>query len=204
MVSKYAHPGTYSIDYLTATDAAGNEQQYTGSAGASYLWNDTRFSVDMLLGSGLREDLAAPQGIPLANGDTTFNIPNGGHLPYYRQVNTGVSHTFKGIGIGSAKNAPTVRLDIINPTGTSDPATRIYEIEVYSGSGEVLERTVSVPDAGRRSIIVGDRERPVVTRAGVSGNAWASIWLPSLLDGRPGDPVVARGDPDDEWRGDQR
>ncbi|MGD0927626.1 MAG: GAF domain-containing sensor histidine kinase [Streptosporangiaceae bacterium] len=57
--------------------------------------------------------------------------------------------------------------------------------EVYSGSGEVLERTVSVPDAGRRSIIVGDRERPVVTRAGVSGNAWASIWLPALLDGRP-------------------
>ena len=57
--------------------------------------------------------------------------------------------------------------------------------EVYSGSGDVLERTVSVPDAGRRSIIVGDRERPVITRAGVSGNAWASIWLPALLDGRP-------------------
>jgi signal transduction histidine kinase len=57
--------------------------------------------------------------------------------------------------------------------------------EAYSGSGEVLERTVSVPDAGRRSIIVGDRERPVVTRAGVSGSAWASIWLPALLDGRP-------------------
>ena len=57
--------------------------------------------------------------------------------------------------------------------------------EVYSGSGDVLERTVSVPDAGRRSIIVGDRERPVITRAGVSGNAWASIWLPALLEGRP-------------------
>ena len=57
--------------------------------------------------------------------------------------------------------------------------------EAYSGSGEVLERTVSVPDAGRRSIIIGDRERPVVTRAGVSGSAWASIWLPALLDGRP-------------------
>ena len=34
--------------------------------------------------------------------------------------------------------------------------------EAYSGSGEVLERTVSVPDAGRRSILIGDRERPVV------------------------------------------
>ena len=30
VVSKYAHPGTYSIEYLTATDAAGNEQEYTG------------------------------------------------------------------------------------------------------------------------------------------------------------------------------
>ena len=58
--------------------------------------------------------------------------------------------------------------------------------EVYTGSGDVLERAVSVPDAGARSIMIGDRERPVVTRAGVSGSAWASIWLPALLDGRHG------------------
>jgi len=56
--------------------------------------------------------------------------------------------------------------------------------EVYTGSGDVLERTVSVPDAGRRSILVTERERPVITRAGVSGSAWASVWLPALLDGR--------------------
>jgi hypothetical protein len=56
--------------------------------------------------------------------------------------------------------------------------------EVYTGSGEVLERAVSVPDAGRSTLIIGDRERPVITRAGVSGTAWASIWLPALLDER--------------------
>jgi signal transduction histidine kinase len=56
--------------------------------------------------------------------------------------------------------------------------------EVYTGSGEVLERTVSVPDIGAGSIVVSPRERPVVTRAGVSGTAWASIWLPALLAGR--------------------
>jgi signal transduction histidine kinase len=56
--------------------------------------------------------------------------------------------------------------------------------EVYTGAGDVLERAVSVPDSGRKSILVGERERPVVTRAGVSGSAWASVWLPSLLDGR--------------------
>ena len=56
--------------------------------------------------------------------------------------------------------------------------------EIYTGTGDVLELAVSVPDAGRRSIVLGDRERPVVTRAGVSGNAWTSVWLPSLLNGR--------------------
>ena len=58
--------------------------------------------------------------------------------------------------------------------------------EIYTGTGDVLELAVSVPDAGRRSIVLGDRERPVVTRAGVSGNAWTSVWLPSLLNGRDG------------------
>jgi signal transduction histidine kinase len=57
--------------------------------------------------------------------------------------------------------------------------------EVYTGSTEVLERTVSVPDAGPRSLVLTDREREVVSRAGVSGTAWTAIWLPALLDGRP-------------------
>jgi signal transduction histidine kinase len=56
--------------------------------------------------------------------------------------------------------------------------------EIYTGAGDVLERTVSVPDAGRKSIVLTDRERPVVARAGVSGSAWASVWVPALLDGR--------------------
>ncbi len=56
--------------------------------------------------------------------------------------------------------------------------------EVFTGAGEVLERTASVPDVGAGSIVVSPRERPVVTRAGVSGTAWASIWLPALLAGR--------------------
>jgi signal transduction histidine kinase len=56
--------------------------------------------------------------------------------------------------------------------------------EVYTGAGDVLERAASVPDAGPGSIVVSARERPVVTRAGVSGSAWASVWLPALLTGR--------------------
>ena len=60
----------------------------------------------------------------------------------------------------------------------------LVSAEVYTGMGEVLERVVSVPDAGPLSLVVTARERPVVTRAGVSGSAWASVWLPALLDGR--------------------
>jgi len=53
--------------------------------------------------------------------------------------------------------------------------------EVYTGLGDVLERTAAVPDTGARSLLIGDRERPVIARAGVSGPAWASVWLPALL-----------------------
>jgi signal transduction histidine kinase len=56
--------------------------------------------------------------------------------------------------------------------------------EVFTGAGDVLERVAAVPDTGPRSVVVTARERAVVTRAGVSGHAWASVWLPALLDGR--------------------
>jgi signal transduction histidine kinase len=57
--------------------------------------------------------------------------------------------------------------------------------EVYTGMGDVLERTAAVPDTGPRSLLVGDRERQVVARAGVSGHAWASVWLPALNGAGP-------------------
>jgi signal transduction histidine kinase len=70
--------------------------------------------------------------------------------------------------------------------------------EVYTGLGDVLERTAAVPDTGARSLLIGDRERPVIARAGVSGQAWASVWLPALLTGVAGPlrvmPVSHAGD----------
>jgi signal transduction histidine kinase len=54
--------------------------------------------------------------------------------------------------------------------------------DIYTGLGDVLERTAAVPDTGARSLIIGERERPVIARAGVSGHAWASVWLPALLE----------------------
>ncbi len=78
-----------------------HEQKVTGSAGASYRMGDTRVSADALLGSGLRASLTLPDGSV---------IPNGARLPYYTQVNAGISHVYHLGGDGTL----TVRLDIIN------------------------------------------------------------------------------------------
>jgi signal transduction histidine kinase len=61
--------------------------------------------------------------------------------------------------------------------------------EIYTGTGEVLELVVSVPDIGSRSIKISGDEREVIARAGVSGNAWASVWIPGIIAGRPVGPL---------------
>jgi outer membrane receptor protein involved in Fe transport len=72
-----------------------HDQFMTASAGASYLWAGTRFSIDVLAGSGLRRN----------NGS-----PNGGALASYEQVNLGISHKFEIPGTGPIE----VRIDLIN------------------------------------------------------------------------------------------
>jgi outer membrane receptor protein involved in Fe transport len=69
----------------------------TGSAGLSYLWRGTRFSVDLLTGTGTRTTRA---GGPI----------NGGSLPSYEQVNLGISHRLELPGAGGVK----LRFDVIN------------------------------------------------------------------------------------------
>jgi outer membrane receptor for ferrienterochelin and colicins len=85
-----------------------HEQQQTASGGVSYLWHDTRFSADFLVGSGLRASLPLPAGETTAYGGTF--IPNGDHLPTYTQVNTGLTHIFQIPGAGTL----TARVDVIN------------------------------------------------------------------------------------------
>ena len=72
------------------------------SGGVSYLWRGTRFSTDMVFGTGLRDDLALPDGSEIPNGDR--------YTPSYTQVNLGVSHEFRLTGSGPL----TVRFDVIN------------------------------------------------------------------------------------------
>jgi outer membrane receptor protein involved in Fe transport len=93
-----------------------HEGRASASGGASYLWMGTRFSVDAILGSGLRTDLTLPDGSA---------VPNGAHLPSYTQVNLGLSHAFQLPGTGPV----TVRFDVINV------ADKVYQIRNSSGVG---------------------------------------------------------------------
>jgi hypothetical protein len=108
-----------------------HEQQFTASGGASYVWQHTTFSADFLLGSGLRANLELPDG---------SSVPNGAHLPYYAQLNLGVSHIFH---VGDAGTL-TTRLDVINALD------KRYEIRDGTGVG------VGAPQYGaRRGVFVG-------------------------------------------------
>jgi signal transduction histidine kinase len=56
--------------------------------------------------------------------------------------------------------------------------------EIWTGTPDRLELAVSVPDRTAAPLVLGPKEQPVVTRAGVTGNAWLEVWLPSLLADR--------------------
>jgi outer membrane receptor protein involved in Fe transport len=84
-------------------------QTLTASAGASYLWNGTRFSASMIYGSGNRSGFA-----------------NTDHVPSYTQVNLGISHEY--LFPGWTKPT-TLRFDVVNLFD------KIYEIRDGSGIG---------------------------------------------------------------------
>jgi outer membrane cobalamin receptor len=103
---------------------------YTASAGASYLWLGTRFSADLLYGSGLRADETTSGG---------NNIPNGDALAPYTQVNLSVSRKFKLAAAGPLE----VRFDIVNAFDDK------YEIRNGTGVG------VGAPQFGPRQGFFG-------------------------------------------------
>ena len=108
-----------------------HEQKITASGGFSYLRSGTRYSADLLVGSGLRATATLPDG---------SSIPNGNHLPQYTQFNLGISHAFH---LGTASTL-TARLDVINA------ADKIYQIRNGTGVG------VGAPQFGpRRGIFIG-------------------------------------------------
>jgi outer membrane receptor protein involved in Fe transport len=105
------------LDYIASNYIhLDHEGRVSASGGVSYLWFGTRFSVDDLFGTGLRQNLTLPSG---------YVIPNGDHTPSYNQINFGVSHEFPLDGSGPL----TVRFDVINV------ADKVYQIRSGTGVG---------------------------------------------------------------------
>ncbi len=105
-----------------------HDQRYSASAGASYLIYGVRVGGDLIYGSGLRKE-----------GD----VPNGGQLAPYTQVNFSVSKSFDGLPGGPLE----VRADLVNAFDD------IYEIRDGTGVG------VGAPQFGaRRGVFFGVRK----------------------------------------------
>ena len=120
----------FSNTHLVNTD---HSQLVTASAGMSYLWQGTRFSVDLIAGTGVRttRDNAAPGEF------------NGGTVPSYEQVNFGVSHRFEDAPGGPIE----IRADLINAFDET------YLIRSQAGIG------VAGPQYGpRRTFFLGIRK----------------------------------------------
>lgn len=107
-----------------------HSQLMTASAGVSYLWQGTRFGVDVIAGTGLRTTRPGEH-------------VNEGTVPSYEQVNLSVLHRFE-----DAPGGPlTVRLDLINLFDET------YLLRSQTGLGEFASQF-----APRRSVFVGVRK----------------------------------------------
>ena len=96
----------YLVNHYHYTD---DMQRMTGSAGASYRWDNTLFSANMIYGSGQRSGFA--------------NID---HTPPYAVVNLGVSREFQ---LTPSDKPITARFDIVNALD------QVYELRNGTGIG---------------------------------------------------------------------
>ena len=85
-----------------------HDQAYTASAGVSNVWSGTRWSADVIYGSGLRKDFA-----------------NTGRLPSYTRINVGASREIRSSAFGVVQT----RVAIVNLLD------KVYELRDGSGIG---------------------------------------------------------------------
>ena len=52
--------------------------------------------------------------------------------------------------------------------------------EIFTGTNGRYELTAGVPHREAEPIVVGEKERAIVARAGVSGGTWLDVWMPGL------------------------
>ena len=65
--------------------------------------------------------------------------------------------------------------------------------EIWTGTQGRLELTAGVPHRELPSMSIGEKDRAVVARAGVSGGTWIDVWLPELAAQR--NPTLVRVGP---------
>lgn len=123
--------GQDELDYIAQHSIYTDHAQYwTGSAGISYKWDQTKLSADLIYGSGLR------------TGDF-----NSSHVPNYTQVNVGLAQDLS-LFRSNATKPTTIRFDVINVFD------EVYEIRDGSGIG------VFAPQYGpRRTFFVGVNQK---------------------------------------------
>lgn len=85
-----------------------HDQRFTGSAGASYTWNDWKITSDFLYGNGLRHAFV-----------------NSRKLPAYETINVSLQRRIK----VTEKTSVVVRFDVVNLLD------KIYELRDGSGIG---------------------------------------------------------------------
>ncbi len=59
---------------------------------------------------------------------------------------------------------------------------QLSSAQIWVGADGQYEVTAMVPHRSVSHYVVGDKERSVVSRSGVSGGTWLDIWLPGLVD----------------------
>jgi outer membrane receptor protein involved in Fe transport len=104
-----------------------HDQRVTASTGASYTWGNpkkefTRTGIDLIVGSGLRENSTDTIGGSI---DPTDPIPNGESVPAYYTLNVFAERRFR-LPNGNFLKA---RLDVVNLTDN------VYELRSGSGVG---------------------------------------------------------------------
>lgn len=59
---------------------------------------------------------------------------------------------------------------------------QLSSAEIWTGADGRYEVAAMVPHRPRNTLFVDEKERSVVSRAGVSGGTWLDIWLPGLIE----------------------
>jgi signal transduction histidine kinase len=95
---------------------------------------------------------------------------------------TAPDEVLRSFGSRLSRSVPLDEL-LLQMTESLRKTLSLTSAEVWMASGGALELMVANPERDRPAIGITGAEESTLARAGVSGSAWAKIWLPDLLEG---------------------